>query len=196
MRCMENIALPTPVEWVAELMRNRVQPGAWVVDATAGNGNDTLLLAQAVGARGRVFAFDVQAAALTATRALLKESGAPGVCTLIHAGHECLADHLPTEARGQLAAVMFNLGWLPGHDKACITRAQTTLPALQTALEWLMPGGLITVVVYPNHGPDEAQAVAEWVCSLSARTFEARNLRSHYRWGRSPEAWAIRKRVR
>ena len=35
-----------------------VQPGDLVVDATAGNGNDTLWLAEAVGANGRVHAFD------------------------------------------------------------------------------------------------------------------------------------------
>jgi hypothetical protein len=193
---MDRNALPTPVEWIAELVRGRVPPGAWAVDATAGNGNDTLLLAQAVGAGGRVFAFDVQAAALAATRALLLEAGAPDVCTLIHDGHERLARQLPAAARGALAAAMFNLGWLPGHDKTCITRTETTLAALQASVEWLKPGGLITVVAYPNHehGPDEAQAVAEWVCGLSARTFEARHLRSHYRWGRSPEGWAIRKR--
>ena len=64
-------ALPTPVEWAHELVRSRVHAGAWVVDATAGNGHDTLLLANLAGSAGRVFAFDVQTAALEATRARL-----------------------------------------------------------------------------------------------------------------------------
>ena len=37
-----------------------VQPGDTVVDATCGNGGDTLWLARAVGPSGRVLAFDIQ----------------------------------------------------------------------------------------------------------------------------------------
>lgn len=191
-----NSALPTPVEWAHELLRSRVPPGAWVVDATAGNGHDTLLLAQLVGPSGRVFAFDIQPAAIEATRARLAAVGALSQCTLILDGHEKMRALLPAEANGQLAAVMFNLGWLPKQEKSCITRTETTLTALQAALDYLQGGGLITVVVYPNHdgGDDESKAVAEWACALSAKTFEVRHLRSHYRQGQSPECWAIRKR--
>ena len=41
--------------------------GARAIDATMGNGHDTLFLARAVGPQGRVIAFDVQDAALAAT---------------------------------------------------------------------------------------------------------------------------------
>jgi predicted methyltransferase len=189
--------LPTPVEWSRELVRGRVSVGSWVVDATAGNGHDTLLLAQCVGRDGRVFAFDPQAAAMEATRARLGEAGALAQCTLINDGHQYMARLLPTEANGKLAAVMFNLGWLPGQDKSFITQKDTTLAALQTSLEWLQPGGLLTVVLYPNHdgGGEEADAVTGWVLALSDKTFEARHMRSHYRQGRSPECWAVRKRL-
>jgi len=188
--------LPTPVEWSRELIRARVLPNAWVVDATAGNGHDTLLLAQCVGPNGCVFAFDIQPAAIEATRTRLREAGALQQCALICNGHEHMVQHLPAEAQGKLAAVMFNLGWLPGQDKNCITRTETTLIALQTSLDMLQPCGLITIVVYPNHdgGDDEAKAVAEWALALSDKTFEVRHLRSHYRAGLSPECWAVRKR--
>lgn len=188
--------LPTPVEWAREVVRGRVAPGAWVADATAGNGHDTLLLAECVGAAGRVFAFDPQAAAVEATRARLSEADVLERCVLIQDGHQHMARLLPAEAQGRLAAVMFNLGWLPGQDKSCITRTETTLVALQAAVEWMQPGGLLTVVVYPNHagGDDEARAVEAWMCALSDKTFEVRHLRSHYRKGQSPECWAARKR--
>jgi tRNA G37 N-methylase Trm5 len=188
--------LPTPVEWSHELVRNRVSPGSSVVDATAGNGYDTLLLAQLVGPTGRVFAFDVQRAAIEATRARLSAEGVLDHCTLILDGHEKWTTLLPADANGKLAAVMFNLGWLPKQDKSCITRTPTTLVALQAALEWLQGGGLITIVVYPNHdgGDDESKAVADWACALSSKTCEVRHMRSHYRQGLSPECWAVRKR--
>jgi SAM-dependent methyltransferase len=184
------------VEWSHELMRSRVVPGDWVVDATAGNGHDTLLLAQRVGQGGRVFAFDVQTVAIEATRTRLSDAGVLQCCTLISGGHERMAELLPVEAKGTLAAVMFNLGWLPGQDKSCITRTETTLAALQISVDWLRGGGVMTVVVYPNHdgGDDEAKAVAEWMFALSDKTFEVRHMRSHYRKGLSPECWALRKR--
>ena len=189
-------ALPTSVDWSHWLLENRVRAGDWVVDATAGNGHDTLFLARLAGPQGRVFAFDVQEAALASTRARLLEAGALDTCTLIHAGHQHLAEHLPAEARGRLAAVMFNLGWLPGADKQCITHTASTLQAVALALEWLRPGGLLTIVVYPGHagGEEESQAVSAWASALPSHSHEVRHMRSANRKGRSPECWAIRQR--
>jgi len=140
-------------------------PGDWAVDATAGNGHDTAWLAQRVGEKGRVFAFDVQEAAITAATARVR--GLPQV-TLIHAGHERLSELLPPQARGQLAGVMFNLGYLPGGSKDLITHADTTLAALEQALAFLKQRGLITLVLYPGHpgGADEAAAVRSFVHGL------------------------------
>ena len=42
--------------------------GDTTIDATAGNGHDTLMLARLVGESGRVIAFDVQSDAIIATR--------------------------------------------------------------------------------------------------------------------------------
>lgn len=192
----DDIPLPTPVEWTHELVQARLREGAWAVDATAGNGHDTLLLAQCVGSSGRVFAFDVQQAAIDASKARLTDAKVAAPCTWILDSHASMDRLLPAEAHGKLEAIMFNLGWLPGQDKSCITRKESTLAALQISVEWLRPGGLITIVVYPNHegGDSEAGAVADWVCALSSKTFEVRHMRSHYRQGLSPECWAIRKR--
>ena len=96
----------------------------------------------------------------------LGESGDDaGRVICIEADHAAMADHLPPECRGQIAAVMFNLGYLPGGDKSRITTARSTLAALNTALEFLAPEGVLTVVVYPGHpgGSEEAQAVHEWL---------------------------------
>lgn len=43
-----------------ELWQHVCRPGDTVVDATCGNGHDTLCLARAVGRSGTVYAFDVQ----------------------------------------------------------------------------------------------------------------------------------------
>ena len=54
-----------------------IKKGGVAVDFTRGNGHDTLWLSQAVGENGKVYAFDVQAAALDSTKALLESENAP-----------------------------------------------------------------------------------------------------------------------
>lgn len=77
-----------------QLLRSRLQAGDAALDGTAGNGHDTLLLAECVGETGRVWAFDVQQQALDATRARLAAAGVAERVTLIAAGHETLADYV------------------------------------------------------------------------------------------------------
>ena len=189
--------LPSAVRWAQLLLEDRLRPGDWVVDATLGNGHDTLFLSRQVLPYGRVFGFDVQTAAVEATRARLRAADVPEEAfTLFAAGHERLGEALPAEARGRLAAVMFNLGYLPGSDKQCITRTETTLAAVAQALEWLRPGGLLTVAVYPGHegGAEEGRALALWAAGLEPRAFEVQHLRPVNRSASPPECWVVWKR--
>ena len=153
-----------------------VQPGDWVVDATVGNGHDTAFLAACVGPSGRVFGFDIQAQAITAARQRL---GAETAVTLHQIGHELMAEILPREAHGRIGAVMFNLGYLPGGDKAIITTTDTTLTALVIALNLLRVGGVVTVLLYPGHagGGDEAAAVRAIAEDLGATFAVTRHMR-------------------
>jgi len=48
------------LQYAQQLLKATVEEGDTVVDATAGNGHDTLFLAQLVGDSGQVYAFDVQ----------------------------------------------------------------------------------------------------------------------------------------
>lgn len=143
-----------------------LRPGDLAVDLTAGNGADTLFLAQAVGPSGRVLAFDIQDQALTATADRLQQAGiavhrnrnrqsATGV-VLIAAGHESLREYLADAPMG----IMANLGYLPGGDQAIVTRPATTLAGLQQAVELLAIGGRLAVVVYPGHPGGAAEGAA------------------------------------
>lgn len=144
-------------------------PGDAAVDATCGNGHDTLALAEIVGPSGRVFAFDLQEAALDSTRRRLDASlpaAARPDLRLVLACHSRLQ-----ELVGSCAArvVAFNLGFLPSGDKTLITKPDTTVLALEAALEVLQPGGLLTVMAYTGHpgGREEYEAVEKLVTSLS-----------------------------
>lgn len=141
-----------------------LETGAWAVDATAGAGHDTVFLARQVGAAGRVFALDTQREALARTRQRVQEAGMGERVGLLHAGHEAMETVLPPEAVGRLGAVMFNLGYLPGGDKAWITKPETTVAGLDAARRLLAPEGMLSVVAYPGHpgGAEESAAVRAW----------------------------------
>lgn len=158
------MAFPRATEFAHLLVSRHLRPGDHVVDATVGNGHDTRFLAEAVGTSGRVDGFEIQPDAIRAARERLREY--PQVI-LHQVGHETMADRV-TPGR---AAVMFNLGYFPSGDKRIITRAETTLPALDAALALLRDGGLLTVVVYPGHpgGEEEARAVDTWFAQLDSR---------------------------
>jgi len=64
-------------QWCARFIREQVKPGDLCIDATMGNGNDTLLLSTLCKENGQVLAFDIQEMALTNTRKRLQCAGAP-----------------------------------------------------------------------------------------------------------------------
>lgn len=139
-----------------------VRPGDVVVDATMGNGYDTLFLVQSVGSAGKVIGFDVQEQALVSTQKRLLEAGVASSNFELHrVSHAELAEYAPSG----VAAVLFNLGYLPGADKSLITQVETTLDALRQSLACLRSGGLLSVMCYPGHagGDTEAEAVKRWM---------------------------------
>jgi len=148
--------------------------GDIAIDATVGNGHDTLFLAEQVGAEGSVYGFDIQEAALDTAYRRLQEAGLAGRVSLYHAGHEVMAVVLPVSVGGRVKAVMFNLGYLPGGDKGRITGIATTVAALEQARSLLASGGAISVLAYTGHpgGREEADAVKGWAATLSPEYYE------------------------
>ena len=128
-------------------IKQKLTEGGVAVDFTMGNGNDTLFLSKTAGASGRVYAFDIQNDALISTRAKLESENAPENYTLICASHHLVKDYV----KEPINAGMFNLGYLPGGDKALTTMRETTLPAVKAAIELLAPDGVLIIAVYPGH---------------------------------------------
>jgi hypothetical protein len=152
------------------IVRCDIRDGDVAIDATAGNGFDSLFLAQAVGATGRVYAFDIQSAALTATRELLDAHGVMERVDLRLGCHSGLETLVPTLHHGVVRVVLFNLGYLPGGDKAITTERDKTLMAVQQAFALLCTLGHVCIVVYPGYaaGLVEADAVMSWALSFAA----------------------------
>jgi tRNA A58 N-methylase Trm61 len=134
-----------------QLLEKAVTNGAVVVDATLGNGHDTLFLAGLVGENGRVYGFDVQEDAIHSSSERLKQNGFEDRVTIFHAGHEQLSQLIPVEHHGKVTAAIFNLGYLPGSDKTIVTKPETTIAAIQQLLEIMLPEGIIILVIYHGH---------------------------------------------
>ena len=153
------------VTYVHMMLQRHLRPGDVVVDATAGNGHDARFMLSLVGARGTLYAFDVQAEAIAATRSAIGDL--PGTVKLIHAGHEKMTDHIAVADHGRVRAVSFNLGYLPGGDHTRTTNVNTTLAAVRRAMSVIAVHGLITVVCYRHpEGEMELQALREVVICL------------------------------
>lgn len=156
--------------WCARFIREQIQPGDICIDATMGNGNDTLLLSSLCGKDGHVFAFDIQEAALINTRKRLIEADTPQNYTLLLESHTSM-DHYV--GPGTVSCVTFNLGYLPGGDHTKATHADTSIAALSKSLDLLKKGGLISLCIYSggDSGFEERDAVLAWLKELNSHKY-------------------------
>lgn len=178
--------------WIAaDVISQIVQPGDTVIDATLGNGHDTVMLAGLVGESGHVIGFDVQSDAVERTVVRLTEAGLMARCELYAEGHQHISDRVQTPVR----AVVFNLGWLPGGDKSITTLWETTHTAITAALSLLMPGGVCTVCAYPGHaeGDRERFALMDWLATLRPQEFNVLQHRFLNAGPGAPECFVIQK---
>lgn len=153
------------------------------LDGTAGNGHDALFLAESAPDGAFVLALDVQPEAVASTEerlALARKArlaeGRPlrTRWRCLCRGHEELEDvlrEMPSEAALPLMAAIFNFGWLPGGDKHRVTRAETSVRAVDAVLERLEPCGCLCLHCYTGHpgGAEEEAALRERLSGLPAR---------------------------
>ncbi|GGM36911.1 rRNA methyltransferase [Paraliobacillus quinghaiensis] len=161
------------LEYAHVLMQTAIQPGETAVDATCGNGNDTLILSQSAGNKGHVYAFDIQTQAIEKT----KEKLAAASCTnvnMIHDSHENVDHYLPEDLKGKLAGAIFNLGYLPGSDKQVITTPDHTITAIDKLAQYLKPEGIIVCVVYYGHegGSNEKNALLNHLADYDQKYYQ------------------------
>lgn len=152
--------------------------GGLAIDATAGNGHDTLFLARHVGPTGRVIAIDNQAIAIENTRERLANESIENVELILgnHAElHELIAANAVSsgDVVSSVDAVMFNLGYRPGGDEQQTTTAESSRSAIDDAIELLKPNGLLSVIAYPGH-PEGQRETAAVIESLQAWAANAR----------------------
>ncbi len=146
-----------------------VSPGDTVIDATCGNGHDTLFLARLVTS-GKVLAFDKSLQAISNTARRLEENRMSHRVRLIQEDFRNLALYVTTP----IAAIMFNLGYLPGSSRKTATSPEASSQAIQNAVSLLRTGGVMTIVCYLGHpgGVEETEEVLAITEILDQKEFE------------------------
>ncbi len=152
------------IQYAQTLLKMAIDEGDIAIDATAGNGHDTVFLAELVGPRGYVYAFDVQKEAVDTTLLRVLDHSFEDRVRVLNRGHEEVGQYVKEE----IGAAVFNLGYLPGSDHAVVTKPNTTIEAIEKLLHLLKVGGMIVLVVYHGHegGKEERDQVIKYVSEL------------------------------
>lgn len=180
-----------------ELIRTHFQnlqsPVRFALDATAGNGFDTLFLAELVGPDGTVLAIDLQPNAIACAQQKLTQHGFESRVRWHCGCHSEIGPILEQNNAPNLDVAMFNLGYLPLGDKSIITTKETTLKALDQTWGHLVPEGLLSLLSYPGHagGSEEHIAVCQWVATISRESITTRFTDEQN--PKSPVMWLIVK---
>ncbi len=169
------------------LLAHHLSENDVVIDATVGNGHDTLFLSPKVS---HVYAFDIQKQALDHTQKLIESHQLSNV-TLIMDSHEHFAKYVTA-----FKAAIFNLGYLPGGDKDITTTSETTIKTVQSMLEHLPVGGFIQIVVYTGHeqGKIESDHLKDYLRTLCIEQFKVMKIELPYQDNQPPYILIIHKK--
>ena len=156
--------------WVHELFRLQVKEEGVYIDATMGNGHDTLFLFEMAGEKGKVLAFDIQERALEATDKLLREHQMRERAGLYLESHVFIDHYAEKES---VDGIIFNFGYLPGGDHELATRADTSVKAVDTGLALLKRGGVMALCIYSggDTGYEEKEKILEYLKALDEKRY-------------------------
>lgn len=152
------------------LWKKILKKGDLAIDMTAGNGKDSLVLANLIleSNNGYLHIFDIQEKALANTRALLNQHFNFSYMERVsfhHMSHENI-DKVNLTVNPKL--VVYNLGYLPSGDKKITTMTATTVNSLEIILK-SFPSCTISITAYPGHeeGKREEKAILALIQRLT-----------------------------
>ena len=182
-------------EQAHNIIKQHLKAGGFAIDATVGNGHDTLFLAKQVDSQGFIFGFDIQKQAIQSAQSRLEqEEHTVNNVRLIRASHSLMKTLIPEKYQGKINTIMFNLGYLPGSDKTVITQTDSTLSALNQSVELLVAGGIITIAAYPGHpgGKEETDQISLWCQQLNPKQYAFQQINSSKK-DTAPRLFTIQK---
>lgn len=160
------------------------------VDATAGNGNDTLFLCQLAKNSGKVYAFDVQQLAIEHTKQLLNENMCHN-CEIIMDSHANIEKYVRED---KIDCVLFNLGYLPNSDKTVKTQYESTIQAIKIILNKLSDIGRIFISAYIGHdNGEEANHVLKYLETLNKKYYNVIQIKLINKSNSPPQIYIVEK---
>lgn len=179
------------LDFVKQVGQLKLEAANIIVDATLGNGHDTLWMLQNAKT-AKLYGFDIQQEAITQTKKRLEAAHIDiSKSMFIHDSHSNL-DHYVKEP---IDLLMFNFGYLPGSDKTVMTQTKTSLIAIQKGLAQLAPRGVAILVVYPGHyeGEREAKAIEDEIKHLPWESYRVYCYQIMNNTKKPPKAYIIQK---
>ena len=157
-------------EWCLRFIREHVKEGDICIDATAGNGNDTLALCQLVGENGKVYAFDIQEQAVVNTKKRLADHGVENRAEVLLESHTNMNQYVAADS---VSCITFNFGYLPGGDHNLATKKESSIAAIHEGLRLLKKGGMMSLCIYSggDSGFEERDAILEELKTLDGKKY-------------------------
>lgn len=176
--------------------KNFLEKNDIVIDATCGNGNDSLFISKLLDlTKGKLYLFDIQKKAIENTLLLLKNSLAQEIFEKIYLINDSHAD-FSKYINFKVNLIIYNLGYLPKGNKEITTKLETTLLSIQSGLTLLDDRGAISITCYPGHkeGEKEERNLVSYLSSLDNSKFSV----CYYKWlnkEKAPSLFWIRKKT-
>lgn len=161
-----------------------------IVDATCGNGNDTLYLLEHSKVGAHIYAIDIQEEAIKNTKKRLGYKS--DRVHFIQGSHDTVLGSIEED----FDLVVFNLGYLPGEDHRCMTSGDTTVRAIKTVCSKMSVGGIITVIAYPGtaQGMEEKNILELFLQSIPQRKFHCWRTEPMNQVNEPPLLYVVQKR--
>lgn len=170
------------IDLAHDLWKSILQPGDIAIDATCGNGNDTLVLSKVClqNNTGKIYAIDIQDSAINKAQLLLQEHLSNEQMRNIHFIKKSHAEFPKDILEKTVRAIVYNLGYLPGGNKTFTTQCETTLQSIHAALPLLKEGGIISITCYPGHpeGKKEENVLLNFLKVLKPNDWSS----THFQW--------------
>ena len=176
------------IDLAHQYWQTALTPGDTAIDATCGNGHDSLVLAKWALSEtaGKLIVMDIQVAAITNTHNLLASRLSEKSLSRVHYLQQSHAEFPASIAKRSVKLIVYNLGYLPGGDKSLTTMTDSSLESIQRALELIVNGGVISITCYPGHpeGEKEHEKILALVNTLPSNEWNC----CHHKWMHSPKA--------
>lgn len=187
------MALYRPIIFAHKILAEHLNHAAFVIDATVGNGYDSLFVSEILGRNGKLFGFDIQKAAIEQTQNKLQNTQCK--TQLFCQGHETMFQTLSGYAR-KIDAVIFNLGFLPYGSPNITTQTATTFSAIIQSFALLRPKGIIVIVAYRGHnmGKIEQSFLDSWLAKVSDKVAYIAKYEQFNTQSDAPLVYSIEKR--